>query len=66
MNRPSANNQMPASGGDLIRVFNQEGEKIMTYHLDTYINGFTIDERNRLLIGISSNSDQPIYLFHLE
>ncbi|MDR1340906.1 MAG: TolB-like 6-bladed beta-propeller domain-containing protein [Prevotellaceae bacterium] len=53
-------------GGDLIHVFNQDGQKIKTYHLDTLICGFTIDEKNNLLIGITPNNNHPIYIFNLD
>jgi hypothetical protein len=65
-NRQTANNQRPPSGGDQIHVFDQNGVKIKIYHLDASINGFTVDEKNNLLIGISSNSDYPVYLFNLD
>jgi hypothetical protein len=61
----TANNRTPPNGGDFIQVFNQDGDKIMTYHLDTYINSFAIDEKNNLLIGITSDNDNPIYLFNM-
>jgi hypothetical protein len=65
VDRQLANNQRPLSGGDQIHVFDQNGVKTKIYHLDVPINGFTIDEKNNLLIGISSNSDNPVYLFNL-
>ncbi|MDR1201202.1 MAG: TolB-like 6-bladed beta-propeller domain-containing protein [Tannerellaceae bacterium] len=64
--RQLANNQRPLSGGDQIHVFDQNGVTTKIYHLDVPINGFTIDEKNNLLIGISSNSDNPVYLFNLD
>jgi hypothetical protein len=54
------------SGGDMIQVFSQDGQKIRTYHLDTLISGFTIDEKNNLLIGITPNNNHPIYIFKLD
>ncbi|MDR3142494.1 MAG: TolB-like 6-bladed beta-propeller domain-containing protein [Tannerellaceae bacterium] len=65
-NRQLANNQRPPSGGNRIHVFDPNGVKTKIYHLDASISGFTIDERNNLLIGISSNSDCPVYLFNLD
>jgi hypothetical protein len=64
--RQLANSQMPPSGGDRIHVFDQNGVKTKIYRLDVSINSFTIDEKNNLLIGISSNSDYPVYLFSLD
>ncbi|MDR1258639.1 MAG: TolB-like 6-bladed beta-propeller domain-containing protein [Tannerellaceae bacterium] len=66
VNRQLANNQRPPGGGDHIHVFDQNGVKTKIYHLDVSINGFTVDEKNNLLIGISSNSDYPVYLFNLD
>jgi hypothetical protein len=66
VDRQLANNQRPLSGGNQIHVFDQNGVKTKIYHLDAPINGFTIDEKNNLLIGISSNSDCPVYLFNLD
>lgn len=54
------------TGGDLIQVFNQNGQKVKIYHLDTLISGFTIDEKNNLLIGITPNNNHPIYIFNLD
>jgi hypothetical protein len=66
LKRQSMNNQRPESGGDIIQVFDRHGDRIKTYHLDILINGFTIDEENNLLIGISSNTDNPVYVFELD
>jgi hypothetical protein len=65
-NRRRTNSQNPLRGGDWIHVFDQNGVRTKIYHLDVSINGFTIDEKNNLLIGISSNSDYPVYLFSLD
>jgi hypothetical protein len=65
-NRQLASRQTPPSGGNRIHVFDQNGVKTKIYCLDVSVNGFTIDEKNNLLIGISSNSDCPVYLFSLD
>ncbi|MDR1407152.1 MAG: TolB-like 6-bladed beta-propeller domain-containing protein [Tannerella sp.] len=65
-NRQRAGDQKSLSGGDRVHVFDQNGVMTKTYHLDVPINGFTIDEKNNLLIGISSNSDWPVYIFKLD
>lgn len=57
--------QSSPSGGNMFYVFNEQGEKKMIYHLDKYINGFTIDEERNLIIGITSNEDDPIYTFKI-
>jgi hypothetical protein len=62
--RQLANNQRSLSGGDQIHVFDQNGVKTKIYHLDVSVNSFTVDEKNNLLIGISSDSDYPVYLFN--
>jgi hypothetical protein len=64
-NRQLANNQRPPSGGNQIHVFDQNGVKTKIYYLDVSINSFAVDEKNNLLIGLSSNSDDPVYLFNL-
>ncbi len=53
------------SGGNIIQVFDQEGNKEEMYVLDTYLEGFTIDKKGSLIIGITSNSDHPVCLFRL-
>ncbi|MDR1116261.1 MAG: TolB-like 6-bladed beta-propeller domain-containing protein, partial [Tannerella sp.] len=65
-NRRLAANQRPSSGGDQIHVFDQNGIRTKIYRLDVSINSFTVDEKNNQLIGISSESDYPVYLFRLD
>jgi hypothetical protein len=64
--RQAAPGLTPPDGGDFIHVFNRDGEKIKTFHLDTHINGFAIDGENNLLLGISSDNDNPVYLFRMD
>jgi hypothetical protein len=65
-NRQPANNRRPPSGGDQIHVFDQNGVRTKIYRLDVAVNGFAVDEKNGLLVGISSDSDCPVYLFRLD
>lgn len=52
--------KMP-DGGNIIKVYSQDGTLIATYSLDCYINGFYVDEDR--IVGITSNSDSPIVVF---
>lgn len=65
LNRKFDAGQKEPDGGNLIKVFDASGILVKCYELDTYINGFAVDETQRQLIGISSNSDNPILLFDL-
>lgn len=47
-------------GGRYIRVFDLKGNPVREYILDRYITGFSVDEKNRRIIGLDVNSDQPI------
>lgn len=53
-------------GGNIIKVFNEDGNLIKQYHLDCFINGFTIDDSKKLLLGITSNQDESILYFDLD
>ena len=53
------------SGGNIIHVFNELGEKTTVYHLDIFINGFAIDEKKNAIIGVTSNEDYMIYVFNI-
>jgi hypothetical protein len=57
--------QRAPMGGNIIHVFDEYGNKKKVYHLDMYINGFTIDERRNLIIGITADEDDPVFLFEL-
>lgn len=52
--------RMP-DGGNIIKVYSQDGTLIATYSLDCYINGFDVDEDR--IVGITSNSDSPIVVY---
>ena len=36
------------------------------YHLDTYMNGFTIDKQNERLIAVTSNVDEAVLFFDMK
>lgn len=52
-------------GGNIINVYDENGNLIEMYKLDTYINGFTVDKRNNRLIGVTSNMDEAILFFNM-
>lgn len=52
-------------GGNIIKVFDRGGNVLEEYELDTYINGFTVDELNNRLIGVTANLDTPILFFDM-
>jgi hypothetical protein len=47
-------------GGKEIRVFDLKGNPVKQYFLDRYITGFCVDEKNKVIIGLDVNSDQPV------
>lgn len=47
-------------GGNILQIFNLNGEPIIQYILDRYITGFTIDETNNRLLGLDVNNNQPV------
>lgn len=47
-------------GGRYIHVFDLKGNPIRQYILDRYITGFHIDEKEKRIIGLDVNSDQPV------
>ena len=53
-------------GGDKIRVYDTNGVWLREYKLDFCINGFTFDEKNNRIIGITSNRDNPFLFFDLD
>ena len=57
--------QKEPDGGNLIKVYNRDGEFVRQYRLDTYINGFTYDAARHRLIGVGSNQDNPFVYFNL-
>jgi hypothetical protein len=57
--------QRVPSGGNMIYVFDDEGEKKKIYYLDRFIDGFAIDEKRNLIIGITSEEDDPVYIFRM-
>lgn len=59
-----AGKRMP-DGGNILKIFDEEGNLLRSLKLDQYINGFTYDETRNCILGISSNSDNPIYIFDL-
>lgn len=59
-----AGKRMP-DGGNIIKIFDEKGVYIRSLLLDQYINGFTYDKINNRILGITSNSDNPIFIFDL-
>jgi len=53
-------------GGKYIHVFDLEGNPVRQYLLDRYITGFHVDEKNKVIIGLDVNSDQPIVAYAYE
>lgn len=58
-------NGITDQGGNILRVFSKDGILKKQYKLDTYIYGFTIDQTNNRLIGITPNNDYPICYWKL-
>lgn len=52
-------------GGNTIQVFSLNGVPILQYNLDRHITGFTIDEKNNILLGLDVNSEQQIVEYQL-
>ncbi|MDR0745695.1 MAG: hypothetical protein LBF17_04285 [Mediterranea sp.] len=50
-------------GGNILKVFDEEGNLLRMYLLDCYINGFSI--YNDQMIGVTSNNDEPLIFFSL-
>ncbi|GAB6867699.1 hypothetical protein JCM16496A_01040 [Bacteroides rodentium JCM 16496] len=66
LNRSYEKGRKEPDGGNIIKVFDADGILIKQYRLDSFINGFTFDEKKpSLLIGITSNEDNPILFFDL-
>jgi hypothetical protein len=53
-------------GGNRIQVFDLKGNPVREYILDRYIGGFSVDEKNGLIIGLDLNSDQQIVEFEMK
>ena len=67
LNRSYERGQKEPDGGNIIKVFDADGNLIKQYRLDCFINGFTFDKKNTLLlIGVTSNQDDPILFFNLD
>ncbi len=52
-------------GGNILQVFNLEGEPICQYTLDRHITGFTINEENNRLFGLDVNNEEQIIEYQL-
>lgn len=51
-------------GGNILKVFDEEGNLLRKYLLDHFINGFCI--YNNQVIGVTSNNDEPLIFFPLD
>lgn len=53
-------------GGNTVHVFSLDGTPKTEYKLDSHITGFHIDEKNKVIIGLDINSNQPLKKFKYE
>lgn len=51
---------MKEQGGNILQIFDKDGNLKREFKLDIYINGFAVDLSNNRLIGITPNEDCPI------
>ena len=64
--RKSEEGKKEPTGGNIIKVYDENGKFLEMYHLDTYINGFTIDKQNERLIAVTSNVDEAVLFFDMK
>lgn len=50
-------------GGHYVQVFDLKGNPIVEYELDAYLNGFYVNEKEKKIIGLDGNSNQPVKEF---
>lgn len=60
-----AKGESTPDGGNNIFVYDTDGRLADLFHLDRYINGFTIDSSSGIIIGVSSNRENPFSKFEL-
>lgn len=60
------NGKVRKDGGHTIHVFTLDGTPKTAYTLDAPITGFHIDEKNKCIIGLDVNSNQPLKKFCYE
>ena len=60
------NGKIQKEGGNMVHVFTLDGTPKIEYQLDSYITGFHIDEKNKRIIGLDVNSNQPLKKFDYE
>lgn len=60
------NGKIQKEGGNRVHVFALDGTPKIEYKLDSYITGFHIDEKNKFIIGLDVNSNQPLKKFDYE
>lgn len=52
-------------GGKFLQVFSLTGKPLKQYTLDRHITGFSVDEKNKKLIGLDVNNEQQIIEYQL-
>lgn len=60
------NGKIQKEGGNTLHVFTLDGNPKIEYKLDSHITGFHIDEKNKSIIGLDVNSNQPLKIFNYE
>lgn len=60
------NGKIQKEGGNKVHVFTLDGTPKIEYQLDSYITGFHIDEKNKCIIGLDVNSNQPLKKYYYE
>ena len=53
-------------GGNSIHVFSLDGTPKIEYKLDAYITGFHINEKEKYILGLDVNSNQPLKKFRYD
>ncbi len=53
-------------GGNSIHVFSLDGTPKIEYKLDSYITGFHINEKDKYILGLDVNSNQPLKKFRYD
>jgi hypothetical protein len=64
LNRSFQMGKKEPDGGNILKVFDEEGNLLRMYLLDHFINGFSLSDNQ--IIGVTSNSDEPLIFFPLE
>jgi len=59
------NNTAVTEGGNMLEVFDLQGNPIRRYMLDKYITGFCIDEKDNTMFALDINSNQYIVTYKL-